>query len=149
LSRAALNEHKHQAEAVLGKMITLQEELDWRCYNLYGITDQDLCYRDSAGNQSESPELILGQRAFEILMARQVVGGELETTWFDRHGSKPIADLPDHWPEDYNQLVERRIALIEHDPYINLIERPEYKRRWNTEPWEEQERRVLRNWLLD
>jgi hypothetical protein len=29
------------------------------------------------------------------------------------------------------------------------MERPEYKRRWNQEPWEEQEKRVLRGWLLD
>jgi hypothetical protein len=149
LSRAALDEHKRQAEALLGKMIAMQEELDWRCYTLYGLTDQDLCYRDSAGNQCEPPELALGQRAFEIVMARQMATDELETTWFERHGSKPITELPDHWPEDYKRLVERRMALIERDPYINLIERPEYKRRWNTEPWEEQERRALRNWLLD
>ena len=130
-------------------MIALQEELDWRCYKLYGLTAQDLCYQDPAGNQCEPPELSLGQRAFEIVMARQMATDELETTWFERHGSKPITELPDHWPEDYKRLVERRIELIEHDPYINLIERPEYKRRWNTEPWEEQERRALRNWLLD
>jgi hypothetical protein len=46
-------------------------------------------------------------------------------------------------------LVERRIAAIESNRDIALIERPEYKRRWNTEPWEEQETRALRNWLLD
>jgi hypothetical protein len=149
LSRAALNEHKHQTEALLGKMIALQEELDWHCYTLYGITDQDPCYRDPVGNQSQPPELVLGQRAFEIVMARRIAAGELETSWFDRHGSKPITELPDHWPEGYKQLVEHRIGLIEADPYINVIERPEYKRRWNTEPWEEQERRALRNWLLD
>ena len=149
LSRAALDEHKRQSVALLGNMIALQEELDWRCYRLYGLTDQDLCYRDSAGNQREPPQLSLGQRAFEIVMARQMATDELETTWFERHGSKPITELPDHWPEDYKRLVERRIELIEHDPYIKLIERPEYKRRWNTEPWEEQERRALRNWLLD
>ena len=53
-------------------------------------------------------------------MARQMATDELETTWFVRHGSKPITQLPDHWPEDYKRLVERRIELIEHDPYINL-----------------------------
>jgi hypothetical protein len=149
LSRTALDEHQRQSEVLLGSMIALQEELDWRCYKLYGLTDQDLCYRDSAGNQREPPRLSLGQRAFEIVMARQMVADELETTWFERHGSKPITELPDHWPEDYKRLVERRIELIEHDPYIKLIERPEYKRRWNTEPWEDQERRALQNWLLD
>jgi hypothetical protein len=149
LSRAALNEHKRQSEALLNNMIALQEELDWRCYKLYGLTAHDLCYRDSAGNQREPPVLSLGQRAFEIVMARQMAANELETTWFERHGSKSITELPDNWPEDYKRLVERRIELIEHDPYIKLIERPEYKRRWNTERWEEQERRGLRNWLLD
>ncbi len=149
LSRAALDEHKRQSEALLSNMIVLQEELDWRCYMLYGLTAQDLCYQDPAGNQCEPPGLSLGQRAFEIVMARQMAGGELETTWFERHGSKSITELPDHRPEDYKRLVERRIELIEHDPYINLIERPEYKRRWNTESWEDQERRALQNWLLD
>jgi hypothetical protein len=149
LSRTALDEHERQAATLLGNMIALQEELDWRCYSLYGLTDQDLCYRDADGNQGEPPELALGQRAFEIVMARRMAAGELETTWFERHGSKPITDFPDHWSEDYKRLVERRLALIEDDTYINLIERPEYKRRWNTERWEEQERRALRNWLLD
>jgi hypothetical protein len=149
LTRETLDAHQHQAAAQLGKMIALQEELDWRCYRLYGLTAQDLCYQDPARNPCEPPDLSLGQRAFEIVMARQMATDELEITWFERHGSKPITELPNHWPEDYKRLVERRIELIEHDPYINLIERPEYKRRWNIAPWEEQERRALRNWLLD
>src|SRR4029450_11448165 len=91
----------------------------------------------------------LGQRAFEIAMARKMAAGELETTWFERHRSTPITELPGHWLDDYRRLVERRMALIESNQYINLIERPEYKRRWNTEPWEKQEKRAPRNWLLD
>ena len=39
------------------------------------------------------------------------------------------------------ELVARRIALIESDRNIGLIERPEYKRRWNSERGESQERR--------
>lgn len=31
---------------------------------------------------------------------------------------------------------------------INLIERPEYKRRWNTEPWAKRQQSALRKWLL-
>ena len=57
--------------------------------------------------------------------------------------------MPAHWPEAYRQLVERRIALIESDRNIGLIERPEYKRRWNAAPWEELEQAALRSWLLD
>jgi hypothetical protein len=98
---------------------------------------------------TDAPEVELGQRAFEIVMARKMAKGELSITWFERHGSKPITELPSHWPDDYRQLVERRIDLIERDRYIGLVERPEYKRRWSTEPWKEQERRTLRDWLLD
>jgi hypothetical protein len=89
------------------------------------------------------------ERAFEIVMARRMERGELETSWFSRHGSIPITDLPAHWPADYRAVVERRIALIETDPNIGLIERPEYKRRWTMDPWEEMEREALRSWLLD
>jgi len=75
--------------------------------------------------------------------------GELSSTWFERHRSKPITEIPAHWPEDYRQLVERRIALIGSDRYLGLIERPEHKRRWNQEPWEAREQRALKGWLLD
>jgi hypothetical protein len=149
LQQAELDGARSQSKLILQEMIAWQEELDWYCYFIYGLIDQNLCYHATGGNQLELPRIELGQRAFEIVMARRMAASELETTWFQRHGSKPITDFPDRWPEDYKRLVERRIALIEHDTYINLIERPEYKRRWNTEPWEEQERRALRNWLLD
>ena len=82
-------------------------------------------------------------------MARQMAAGELQTTWFDRHGSTPITEIPADWPEAYRQIVQRRIETIESNPNIALIERPEYKRRWNTEPWDQQQERALRSWLLD
>jgi hypothetical protein len=125
-------------------MIAVQEELDWQCYQLYAVLADDLRFTGD-----DLPALALGERAFEIVMARQMDKGELETTWFERHGSKPITDLPKHWPAAYQKLVERRIKLIETNKEIGLIERPEYKRRWNAEPWDEQELRALKNWLLD
>ena len=60
-------------------------------------------------------------------MARQMAKGELATAWFERHGSKPITELPSHWPDAYRRLVERRIEIIETNKEIGLIERPEYK----------------------
>ena len=62
---------------------------------------------------------------------------------------RPSPRLPSHWPDAYRKLVERRIEIIETNKEIGLIEKPEYKRRWNDEPWEEQQQRALRNWLLD
>jgi hypothetical protein len=82
-------------------------------------------------------------------MARQMAAGELETTWFERHGSKPTTEIPADWPDDYRKLVERRIEVIDTSKEIGLIEKPEYKRRWNTESWDDQQQRALKNWLLD
>ncbi|MBF0111094.1 MAG: BREX-2 system adenine-specific DNA-methyltransferase PglX, partial [Magnetococcales bacterium] len=44
ITREALNDHRAQAETLLGRMIALQEELDWQCYRLYGILDDDLTH---------------------------------------------------------------------------------------------------------
>ncbi len=96
----------------------------------------------------EVPLINLGERAFEIVLARKLAAGEAQSTWFERHRSTPLTDLPSHWPAAYRELVERRIARIESDPNIRLIEQPEYKRRWNTEPWDEQFTQAARDWLL-
>ena len=55
----------------------------------------------------------------------------------------------DRWPDAYKAVVQKRIDVIETSRAIGMIERPEYKRRWNIEPWEEQVQRTLRDWLLD
>lgn len=139
-----LSEARDQAASIRGQMIAWQEELDWKCYQLYGLLNEDLCY-----SGDDLPELVLGQRAFEIVMARQMANGELETTWFERHGSTPITEIPADWPDEYRKVVGRRIHTIESNKEINLIERPEYKRRWNDESWSDRERRALKSWLLD
>jgi hypothetical protein len=123
-------------------MIALQEELDWHVYRLYGIIEHNLEY-------ANPPALALGERAFEIVVARRMLAGELETAWFERHRSTPITELPAHWPQEYCALVERRIRLIESDRWIGLVERPEYKRRWLTQPWKHLEQHAIRSWLLD
>jgi len=129
-------------QSTRSRLVMRQEDLDWQCYRLYGLIDEDLAYG------AESFPLQLGQRAFEIVMARKMARDEMQTTWFERHGSTPITEIPVSWPKDYKRLVERRIELIETDRNIGLLERPEYKRRWNTEPWESQLERALGDWLL-
>jgi hypothetical protein len=141
-TRPALDVARRDAEAARAAMIALQEELDWRSYRLYGLIDNVL-------EHPTPPPLALGERAFEIILARKIAAGEVETGWFERHRSTPITELPAHWPDDYRALVERRIELIESDRFIGLIERPEYKRRWALEPWEKMEQEALQRWLLD
>ena len=140
----ALREAHCRSMALRGQLIAAQEELDWAVYGLYGLPGGDLVYPGD-----DLPELELGERTFEIALARKVKEGEEETAWFDRHGSTPITEIPDHWPQAYRQLVQRRLDLIGSDPGVALLESPEHKRRWASEPWEKQQEKALRGWLLD
>jgi len=125
------------------RMIAQQEELDWEVYQSYGLLDDALVY---AG---EPPEVALGERAFEIVLARAMSAGAEDTAWFERHGSTPITEIPAHWPADYRDLVQRRIDAIESVDAIRLLEKPEYKRRWASESFAKQADAALRAWLLD
>ncbi|MCM8596138.1 BREX-2 system adenine-specific DNA-methyltransferase PglX [Accumulibacter sp.] len=146
-TRPSLDAARQRAGSLRRQMIAAQEELDWQCYRLYGLLPPGT---DAAAVECAAPpEVGLGERAFEIVLARRVASGGETTTWFERHGSTPITEIPAHWPEDYRQVVARRIELIERDRNIGLIERPEYKRRWNTPAWDDLERAALRDWLLD
>lgn len=145
-TRHTFAEMRDRAAGLRRKAVAWQEELDWECYALYGLVPGDANTLRYAG---VPPEVQLGERAFEIVLARHVAAGREAITWFERHGSTPITEIPSHWPEDYRQVVQRRIDLMERDRSIGLIERPEYKRRWSTPAWEDLERVALRDWLLD
>ncbi len=147
MPRATWEQNRSQADRLLREMIALQEELDWRCYRLYGVTRDELTYQDGTGQPLTPPDVQLGERAFEIAMARRMAAGDLTTAWFERHGSTPITEVPARWPADYRALVERRIEQIESDRYAGLLERPEYKRRWNVPAWDDQASDALRGWL--
>ncbi len=135
-----------------GLMVALQEELDWWVYDAYGLLPQDT---DRPGDglilapTAELPGVALGERAFEIALARQLAAGQEQTAWFARHGSTPVTEIPAHWPAKYQELVRRRLEVIERNPQIRLLERPEYKRRWAREPWDSRVQRRLGDWLLD
>jgi hypothetical protein len=144
VSRAALDTARAEWNRLRARMVFEQEELDWDVYRAYGLIDEDLTY-SGAGIDT----LALGERAFEIALARRVVRGLEETAWFERHGSTPITSPPASWPEDYRDLYHRRHDLIGDNPFVALLERPEFKRRWASRSWEELEREALREFVLD
>lgn len=147
LTRTSLDAARKQVHSLRRRQIILQEALDWQCYHLYGLLPKEL---DADGiEQGAGIEVELGERAFEIVLARHIAAGRETTTWFERHGSTPVTEIPSSWPTAYRLLVQRRIDLIERDRNIGLIERPEYKRRWNTPAWNELEHQALQSWLLD
>ncbi len=139
----ALAQAHREYDLTRGRMIFEQEELDWEAYDLYDLLDSGLTYSGSLDS------LALGERAFEIALARKIAAGEDESAWFERHGSTAITDLPVAWPADYRDLVQRRLEVIESEPFINLLERPENKRRWASVPWDVQQAEALRAAILD
>jgi hypothetical protein len=141
--KPALDVAQAEAESLTREMIALQEELDWLNYRLYGLTNDDLCYPGTP------PKIQLGERPFEISLARRMAAGETKTSWFQRHNSQPVTEIPEHWPADYRALIERRLQAMAENRWIKLVEQPEYKRRWNQEPWEKRQQRTLQVWLLD
>lgn len=143
-TKEMLLQSQRRYERVYSRMIAAQELLDWECYRLFGLVDDDL-----ATGEEDQQMLALGQRAFEVALTRRLRAGSEETTWFDRHGSTPITELPSSWTPEYRNLVERRISAIENDEHLGLLEQPEFKRRWAGQSWEELVRSALRTWLLD
>ncbi|MGH9197418.1 MAG: BREX-2 system adenine-specific DNA-methyltransferase PglX, partial [Acidimicrobiia bacterium] len=148
-TRARFDEARAAHAATRARMIALQEELDWAVYCSYQLLTPYEVARTSMPNDAVIPEVALGERAFEIVLARKVAAGEAETAWFERHGSTPVTEIPAHWPDEYKAVVQARIDIINSRKDIALIERPEYKRRWASEPWEKKEKQALRTWLLD
>jgi hypothetical protein len=126
------------------RMIALQEEIDWHVYKLYGILSEDLRAPEGA-----VPDLDVGERAFEIVLARKIAAGELSSSWFVRHGSRPVTEIPAHWPEAYRRVVQQRVQAIESSRVVSVLEQPEYKRRWQTDSWNMLEAEALRSWLLE
>lgn len=138
---ADLRAAQERASQLRQQMIAMQEELDWHCLYLYGLLTEKL--------ESPAPPAVrLGERAFEIVMARGMAAGELKTKWFEWLKIEPVLEVPSHWPADYRAIVQKRIALIEADRNIALVESASCKRRWESSSWEKQEEDALRDWLL-
>ncbi|MER5650684.1 BREX-2 system adenine-specific DNA-methyltransferase PglX [Streptosporangium sp. NPDC002524] len=148
-TRGRLDEAKVAHDRIRGRMISLQEELDWEVYQLYGLISE----REAAEVRADPatvPDIQFGERAFEIVLARKQAADEVETHWFRRHNAEPVMEIPTHWPEAYRQVVAKRIEIIGRRRDIALIERPECKRRWHQKKsWADREAGALRGWLLD
>ncbi|MFF9340030.1 BREX-2 system adenine-specific DNA-methyltransferase PglX [Streptomyces sp. NPDC014773] len=142
---SVLRDAQARYESIRARMIALQEELDWQVYSHYGLHPEDLSLRDITA----VPEVALGERTFEIVLARRVSAGEASGEWFKRHGSTPIQEIPSRWPAEYRALVQRRIQVIESNRAIGMLERPEYKRRWSSDGWDAMRQKALKSWLLN
>jgi len=138
----ALEDAQNHANDMRNKMVSLQEELDWLCYQAYGLLDETLVYEGTL------PAIQVGERAFEIKLARELANNGGSNAWFTRHDAIQTTEIPAEWPDTYKALIEKRLAVMESERFIKLIEKPEFKRRWMSLEWEKQEQEALKNWLL-
>ena len=144
-----LDEAQAHQQAIFEQMVAFQEELDWRCYELYNLLRDGEAPLVDESQWPDMPNVRVGERAFEIIMARKMESGELTTSWFERRGGTPTTEIPAYWPEWYKELVQRRIELIEERRFIRLIEKPLHKRTWERDAWAKREEDALHLWLLD
>lgn len=143
-SSEELTEARSEWERLGRELVWLQEELDWRMYTAYDLTDSSL-----APDFSEVLDITPSQRAFEIQIARELRSGETETTWFTRHRRTPVTELCSDWPGWYRDLVERRLAATAESRELRLLEQPEHKRRWAGAGWDELLSDAARTAILD
>ncbi len=162
-SREALARRQSEWEALRGVMIALQEELDWECYRLYGLLGDDLTQRPKSakgGGEKENEENLCAfpplREAFPIALrgtgVRDRPGAEdrpgranppgLSGT--ARRRSPSCHRLAARLPQARRAADRGDRESSEHRPNRE----PEYKRRWNTEPWHSQLERAMREWLL-
>ncbi|WP_141576272.1 BREX-2 system adenine-specific DNA-methyltransferase PglX [Actinomadura sp. WMMA1423] len=144
-ARLASAEARDRWAGLRGRMIALQEELDWEVYARYGISPDEEIPLDP----EHVPEIDAGERAFEIVLARKMAQGQAGSTWFERHGVQPVLEVPERWSDDYRERILHRIELIENHEAIGFLERPDFKRRWATQGWDALRDKAVREWLLD
>jgi hypothetical protein len=130
-------------KSIRHQMIFQQEELDWETYAKFGISTSNLIYQGVFG------ELSVGERAFEISLAQKASNGQVKTRWFSDFAEVETTVFPDRWPSDYCDLVRARLELMDRDRGIRLLETPDFKRPWDSVPWERQLREALEGAILD
>lgn len=137
---------RQQYEALTGRLVALQEELDWLTYRAYGLLD---------GHRVLTPEevepLMPGHRPFELLLARRDEEAEPDekTAWFSRHGHARSLEVPVEYPPATQALLQERIGLIEGSSTLQLLEQPAFKRRWQRPELLVETRNAAEQWLLD
>ncbi len=139
-----LDRARRADEDELARLVFLQEELDWLMHERFGIVA-------SATKAEITAERRLrpGHRPFEIALARRVASGEEETKWFDRHRLEPVTEIPSEYDEGYAAVLRARLALIESDETVGILEQPAYKRRWTQTVWDERVRSAATALLAD
>lgn len=135
---------KATRERILSQLIGLQEEIDWQVYYEFGLVKQNL-----TAHPVDVPFLSLGHRAFEVALERKDMRTSSEELWLEQTRVQQTRVLPEAWPEPYRKLVEARIQETADNPFLRILEDPQYKRQWDVVAWEHDLKSSVRRWILD
>ncbi len=131
----ALAEARERRDHLRSRMARWQEELDWLCYELYGLLEQGSPSRSQVHRMS--PESMEG------------LDPDLRPYRLHEHGQEPPAE---------DSLARHRLHSIKTESWGELLESPAHKRRWfrsagayNAENLDDSmlTEHALKAWLLD
>jgi len=136
--RAARDKLIALRQDIRGRMIFLQEGMDWLAYEMYGLLKSKAPLAENYLSRSDyqAARLELGQRPFEV------AGKGYQGDWPEGYQPAPL-------PEALHPLTEARIAVIKANPDIALLEDPLYKRRWIPPDYAKEFRAAAEWWLAE
>ncbi|MDC0708755.1 BREX-2 system adenine-specific DNA-methyltransferase PglX [Stigmatella sp. ncwal1] len=125
-----------------GILVSLQEEMDWRVYGLFGLPTFEAPSVDAVRVPVEP-----NHRPFEVRLAREVATDISASDWFRVHKREAPKDVGGPLAELYRQRL-RLLDQPEHGRQLRLLETPETKRRWSPPDDKKAFSDAVRRWLL-
>jgi hypothetical protein len=124
-------------------LVSLQEEMDWRVYGLFGLPTVEAPSVDAVRVPVEP-----NHRPFEVRLAREVATDISASEWFRVHRREAPKDVGGPLADLYRQRV-RLLDDAEHGKQLRLLETPETKRRWSPPDDHKAFSDAVRTWLLE
>lgn len=126
-----------------GILVSLQEEIDWRVYGLFGLPTVEAASVDAVRMTVEP-----NHRPFEVRLAREVSTDISASEWFRVHKRAAPKDVGGPLADLYRQRL-RLLDDAEHGKQLRLLETPETKRRWSPPDDQKAFSDAVRTWLLE
>ena len=126
-----------------GVLVSLQEEIDWRVYGLFGLPTVDAPSVEAVRVPVEP-----NHRPSEVRLAREVATDISASEWFRVHRRDAPKDVSGPLADLYRQRL-RLLDDAEHGKKLRLLETPEAKRRWSPPDDTKAFADAVRTWLLE
>jgi hypothetical protein len=137
-----LRQAAEELNAIRLQMVALQEELDWTVYTAFGLVDEP-----EPPPIDEVEPLASEHRPFAIRLARSFAEGSATRYWFDAMGVSPSQEVPSSYQAETQERLRRRLAVLESNAEVGLLEAPEFKRKWEPLTYPEEVQYSAFHWL--